>query len=49
MKDGIREKARLGESNPALIQTPVQIALVKKLECKDALLIVKDAKAKVKY
>ena len=49
MKEGIREKPKIGQASPAVTQTPVQISLVNKLESKDALLIVKDDKAKVKY
>ena len=48
MKEGIREKPKIGEASTAVTQTPVQIALIKNLEVKDALLIVKKD-AKVKY
>ena len=50
MKDGIKEKPKLGETSSVNTHTtPVQISLVKSLNVKDALLIVKDEKAKSKY
>ena len=49
MKDGIREKQKIGQALASSLQTPVQISLVNNLEVKDALLIVKDIKAKTKY